>query len=328
MTPPGGGAGRRITFRIPMRRRFRRVDHRSGVLLAGPAGWGEFSPFPDYSAPYTGRWYLAAREAATEGWPPAVRDRVPVNATIPAVGPEDAARIVRDAGCATVKVKVAEPGQRPADDLDRVEAVRDALGPEGRIRVDANAAWDVPTAVRRLRELAAFELEYAEQPVATLEQMAELRRRVPVPLALDEPLRLADDPIAVARRLRPGGTEAADVVVLKVQPMGGVRAALRVADAAGLPAVVSSALETSVGLAAGLALAAALPDLRHACGLGTISLLVGDVVDAPLRPVDGYLDVRRPDVAPELLARWTTSGDEAEDERRRLRDAQRAVEGT
>lgn len=314
-----GDAARAVAFRIPMRTRFRGVTERSGVLIRGAAGWGEFSPFPDYGPQVAARWLDAAREAADHGWPPPLRATVPVNATVPAVGPEEAHRIVAASGCATVKVKVAERGQAEADDLARVEAVRDALGPHGHIRVDANAAWDVDTAARRLRALARFGLEYAEQPVATLEEMAALRRLVDVPLAADESVRTAEDPLRVA------GLEAADIVVLKVQPLGGVRRALQVAEACGLPVVVSSAVETSVGLAAGLALAAALPELPYACGLATQWMLSGDVVRDPLVPVDGALTVRVPAVDERELARWAPSEDEGASLLRRLDQAEEAA---
>jgi o-succinylbenzoate synthase len=294
-----GGVQRLATFRIPLLTRFRRVDERAGVLLAGPAGWGEFSPFPDYGPQTAARWYEAAREAATRPWPQPVRDTIPVNATVPAVDAATAHRIVRESGCATAKVKVAEPGQSLHDDEARCEAVRDALGARGKLRIDANAAWDVDAAQQAVTRLARFDLEYVEQPVATLDDMAALRRRVDVPLAADESVRSAHDPLRVA------GLDAADIVVLKVQPLGGVWPALRVAEACGLPAVVSSAVETSVGLAAGVALAAALPDLPYACGLATARLLAGDVVDDPLVPVDGWLPVRRPTVDEAALATWT-----------------------
>ncbi len=282
-----------------MSTRFRGQTVREGVLLRGPAGWGEFSPFPEYGPRECARWLACAREAAFEGWPEPVRDSVPVNATVPAVGPERAHAIVTASGCATAKVKVAEPGQTLDDDLARVEAVRDALGPSGRLRVDANGAWDVDEAVRRLKLLDRFELEYAEQPCATLDELAAVRRACDVPVAADESIRRAEDPLRVR------AAEAADIAVVKVQPLGGVRAALRVVEACGLPAVVSSAVETSVGLAAGLALAAALPSLPYACGLGTLALLTGDVVDDPLVPVDGRLAVRRPPVDPARLAECT-----------------------
>src|SRR4051794_29855953 len=200
-----------LVFDLPMRVRFRRQVRRSGVLLHGEAGWGEFSPFPDYDASTCARWLAAAREAADDGWPSPVRESVPVNTTVPAVDAHQAHAMVRASGCSTAKVKVAEPGQTLADDIARVEAVRDALGPGGKVRVDANAAWSVDDAATALKALDAFNLEYAEQPVATLEEMAELRRRVDVRLAADESVRTAADPLRVV------GVEAADIVVLKVQ---------------------------------------------------------------------------------------------------------------
>ena len=286
-------------YAIPMRSRFRGIDVREGVLLRGPAGWGEFAPFWDYDPAECRSWLASAREAAFEGWPEPVRDRVPVNVTVPAVGPDRAAEVVRGSGCATAKVKVAEPGQTEADDIARVEAVREALGSAGHVRVDANGAWDVDTAVARLRLLdrAAGGLEYAEQPCASVEDLASVRRRVDVRIAADESIRRAEDPYRVR------DLEAADIAVLKVAPLGGVRAALEVAERIGLPVVVSSALETSVGIAAGVALAAALPELPFACGLATVALLSADVVAEPLLPVDGALPVRTtaPVPDPDLL---------------------------
>ncbi|MET9608239.1 o-succinylbenzoate synthase [Streptomyces sp. NPDC006512] len=283
-------------FSIPMRVRFRGLSRREGCLFQGPAGWGEFSPFAEYGPRESARWLACAREAAYTGWPAPVRTRIPVNASVPAVTPETAHALVAASGCTTAKVKVAEPGQSDACDIARVEAVRDALGATGRVRIDANGAWDVDHAVRILRALDRYDLEYAEQPCATLDDLARLRRRVNVPLAADESIRRAEDPV----RLRVAG--AADLVVLKVQPLGGVRAALAVAEACGLPVVVSSAIETSVGLAAGIALAAALPELPYACGLGTIGLLDADLSDAPLSPRDGWIEVRTPSVSPTRLA--------------------------
>jgi O-succinylbenzoate synthase len=258
------------------------------VLVQGDAGWGEFSPFWDYDPAESAAWWRATREAADVGLPAPVRDRVPVNVTVPAVDAEAAARIVRaSGGCRTAKVKVAEPGQTAAQEADRLAAVRDALGADGAIRIDANGGWDVDTAIDRLRLLdrAAGGLEYVEQPVATVPDLARVRRATHVPVAADESIRRAEDPFAVVR------AEAADVVVLKVQPLGGVRACLDLAEQIGLPVVVSSALESSIGLAAGVALAAALPELPYACGLATAQLLTDDVVARPLLPRDGALDV-------------------------------------
>jgi O-succinylbenzoate synthase len=281
-----------VVWSVPMRTRFRGIDVREGLLLRGAAGWGEWSPFWDYDDAECVPWLRAAREAADVGWPAPLRETVPVNVTVPAVGPERAGRIVAASeGCRTAKVKVAEPGQQEGDDVERVEAVRDALGPDGSIRVDANGAWDVDTAVRmtRLLDRAAGGLEYVEQPCASVEGLAAVRRKVDVPVAADESIRRAEDPLRVAR------LDAADVAVLKVQPLGGVAACLRIAERIGLPVVVSSALETSVGIAAGVALAAALPELPYACGLATLSLLDGDVTSRPLRVVDGALPVTRPE---------------------------------
>jgi O-succinylbenzoate synthase len=236
-------------------------------------------------------------------WPAPLRERVPVNVTVPAVAPERAYEIVAASGCRTAKVKVAEPGQPEAEDVERVAAVRDALdaaGPGGAIRVDANGGWSVEAAQRMLRQLSRYGLEYAEQPCATLPELAALRRLIDIPIAADESIRKAEDPLKV----RAAG--AADIVMVKVQPLGGVRAALRVAQACGLPAVVSSAVDTSVGLAAGVALAAALPELPYACGLATMSLLEGDVTADPLAEAGGRLPVRRPPVDAGALARWET----------------------
>jgi o-succinylbenzoate synthase len=280
-------------FRVPLRLRFRGVTERTGVLLRGPVGWGEFSPFPEYGPRYASRWLAAAREAALEPFPTPVRDRVHVNTTVPAVDAARAHRLAAESGCRTAKVKVGESGQDLATDVERVAAVRDALGPDGRLRVDVNGAWDVETAVLAIGRLdtAAGGLEYVEQPCRTLDELREVRRRVRVPLAADESVRTASDPLRIA------GLDAADLIVIKVQPLGGVHRALEVVDAAGLPAVVSSALETSVGLAAGVALAAALPDLPYDCGLGTATLLGNDVTAEPLLPDGGTLPVRR--VAPD-----------------------------
>ncbi|WP_410618326.1 o-succinylbenzoate synthase [Amycolatopsis sp. cmx-8-4] len=290
-------------YAIPLRNRFRGITVREGVLLPGPAGWGEFCPFADYSDAESLPWLHAAVEASETGWPAPVRDRVEVNTTVPVVGPEKAYELVSASGCRTAKVKVADPRSSLADDCARVEAVRDALGPGGAIRVDANTAWDVDTAVRAIDDLdkAAGGLEYAEQPCPTIDDLAAVRRRVSVRIAADESIRRAEDPLKVAV------AGAADIAVLKVSPLGGVRRALEVAEACGLPCVVSSAVETSVGLAAGLALAGALPELEFACGLGTISLLEGDVCANPLSPVDGYLPVpRRP---PEPTEAYAASAD-------------------
>ena len=292
ITAPGGQPLEAHVYSVPLRTRFRGIDVRDGVLLRGPAGWGEFSPFWDYDDAESRRWWAAAVEAAGRGL---ARRRcataVPVNVTVPAVDAERAHAIVTRVGLPDRQGegRRARPDRRPTTSPGwRPSATRSAR--PGAIRVDANAAWDVDTAAARIaRARPAVGLEYVEQPCASLEDLVALRRRVDVRVAADEAVRRAADPLRVDLR------EACDVVVLKAQPLGGVRAALRVAEAHGLPCVVSSALESSVGIAAGVALAAALPELPFACGLATVALFTGDVTSSPLLPVDGALPVARPE---------------------------------
>ena len=280
-------------FALPLRVPFRGITVREGVLVRGPAGWAEFAPFLDYDDAECVPWWRAAVESATVAWPTPVRTEIPLNATVPVVAPERAAAIVTASGCRTAKVKVADPRTTPAQDADRLAAVRDALGPAGHIRIDANGAWTPDEAITAIGVLgrAAGGLQYVEQPCARLADLAAVRRRVDVPIAADESIRRAADPLRVAV------AGAADIAVIKVAPLGGVRAALAVAQAAALPVVVSSAVDTVVGIAAGLALAAALPDLPYACGLGTASLLTQDVGDPLTGRTAGSLTVaaRPPD---------------------------------
>lgn len=290
-----------------MRVPFRGVLHREALLLRGPAGWGEFSPFLEYDDDEAARWLAAALEAANVGWPQPVRARVPVNATIPAVPAADVASVLaRFPGCTTAKIKVAQAGQSLGDDVDRVAAVREALGHAGKLRVDANGAWSLTDARRALTALAPFDLEYAEQPCASIDDLAALRvalarAGVEVLVAADESVRKAEDPLRVAL------AGAADVVVLKVAPLRGVRPALEIAQACGLPVVVSSALDTSVGIAAGVALAAALPALPYACGLATTALMAGDVVRPSLDGQGGSIPAGPVAADPALLATYAAS---------------------
>lgn len=300
--------------RVPMKHRFRRIDHRDAILLRGPAGWGEFSPFPEYPAEVTHRWLAAALELACASLPEPGREEVEINVTIPVVDPETAAAIAAASGARTAKVKVGDPGTSEEEDLARIAAVAAALGPGGRIRVDVNGSWDLETATARLLRMEGFDLEYAEQPVATVEEMVELRRRVAVPLAADELVRRSADPLRVVAE---GG---ADVVVLKVQPLGGVARTLDLARRAGVPVVVSSALETSVGMYGGL-LAASLLETPVACGLNTVSMLAADITTDPLIAEGGRIRVRRPEPDPELLDRWAADRDTKGDMMRRLRAA-------
>ncbi len=312
---------------IPMRIRFRGVMIREAALTRGPKGWGEFAPFPEYDDRESSRWLAAAIEAGWVGWPAPVRDEIPVNATVPAVPAADVAAILqRYDGCTTAKVKVAERGQTLEDDVDRVAAVRDAMGVHARIRVDANGGWTVPEATDALRRLAAYGLEYAEQPCASVEELASLRvalarNGIDVLVAADESIRRAEDPMQVVRE------EAADVIVVKVAPLGGVRAALVIAQECGLPTVVSSALDTSVGIRAGLALAAALPELPFACGLGTLELMAGDVTSNSLVPQGGSIALRELTIDEDLLDRWKAPEDRQSWWRERVARCHRELTG-
>ncbi|WP_029149534.1 o-succinylbenzoate synthase [Microbacterium indicum] len=282
---------------LPLATRFRGVEHREAALFEGPEGWAEFSPFLEYDDAEAATWLAAAIDFAFSPQPAPHRTEIGVNATLPAVPADRVAEILaRYDGCRTVKVKVAERGQTLDDDVARVAAAREAMGSAGRVRIDANMGWNVDEAERALHALAEFDIEYAEQPCATVEELAEIRRRVRdwgIPIAADESVRKAADPLAVAR------AEAADVLIVKAQPLGGVRRALDIVERAGLPAVVSSAIDTSVGLAQGAHLAACLPGLDHDCGLGTAALLTADVTSDPFLPRSGSIAVRRvdPDLA-------------------------------
>src|SRR6201999_2132645 len=279
---------------LPMRVRFRGITIREVALIDGPAGWGEFGAFLEYEPPEAARWLSAGIEAAYEPPPNAKRDRIPINATVPAVAADQVPDVLaRFPGARTAKVKVAEPGQSLADDVLRVTAVRALVPP---VRVDANGGWSVDEAAAAAKALTADgPLEYIEQPCRTVPELAEVRRRVDVPIAADESIRKADDPLRVVR------AGAADIAVLKVPPLGGVRRLLDIAEQIEIPIVVSSALDSAVGIGHGLLAAAALPQLRHACGLGTGGLFVDDVAE-PAPPIDGYLSVNRVTPDPARLA--------------------------
>ncbi|TCJ28167.1 O-succinylbenzoate synthase [Microbacterium sp. PI-1] len=293
---------------LPLHSRFRGVDVREALLFEGPEGWAEFSPFVEYDDVEASTWLAAAIDFAWRPQPEPLRDRIGVNATVPAIEADRVAELLsRFTGCRTAKVKVAEPGQTLTEDVARVRAVREAMGPEGRIRVDANGAWNVDEAEHAVHALGEYDLEYVEQPCATVPELTELRTRVKymgIPVAADESVRKSSDPLAVAR------AGAADLLVIKAQPLGGITHALQIVTAAGLPVVVSSALDTAIGLSQGAALAAALPTLDYDCGLGTASLFLDDVAD--LRPVDGSIPVGRVTPDAEALSRLAASDERRE----------------
>lgn len=297
-----------VVVSVPLNVRFRGVTHREALLFRGPEGWGEFCPFLEYEPAEASRWLACAIESAWRPDPTPVRDRIPVNATVPAVGPERVPEVLaRSRGeVREVKIKVAERGQSLEEDLARIAAVRRAA-PGAVVKMDANGGWDHDAALAALRAFTEFSPAYVEQPVPTIEGLARLRRAVDreglgVPIAADESVRKESDPLRVAAE------GAADLIVVKAAPLGGPHHALRIIRESGLPAVVSSALETSVGMSAGLALAAALPSLEHGCGLGTASLLAGDLVAEPLIPEDGFLPAGRVEPDPGRLEDWKADG--------------------
>lgn len=331
---------RAVVWDIPLTTPFRGITRRDGVLLHGPGGWGEVAPFWDYGLEASAPWLASGLcQALGNSLLPRYRETISVNVTVPEVGAQDASDLVRASGARTAKVKVSGSSDKRSADLERLEAVRSALGRSGRVRIDVNGAWDLDTARENLplMDRAAGGLEYAEQPCATVYDLADLRRAVDVPIAADESIRLSANPLEIVHR------RAADVAILKVAPLGGVHRALDMAERLGLPAVVSSALDTSVGIMAGATLAFSLPSLSHACGLGTTRLLTQDVAEPSVRPNNGTLrlDAAAPvserllnevKAGPYLTKHWQTrllhlAGALHTRRQREARDPSRAVAG-
>lgn len=277
---------------------------REGMLIEGPQGWGEFSPDPAGSATHAARWLTAAIEPGTVGWPDPVRGRIPIAVVVPALDPSRIHDVIRASGCAAADLTVTAHPDSLAEDIARVRAAREALGAGGALRCDAGGRWDAATAVAAISALdrAAGGLDYVVQPCRTLDDNAAVRGKVEVPVALRaNPEVIATSPRTLA--------EAADLLVLGCGALGGARRALRIAEQCGLVCTVASTGETSIGLSAALALAGALPELPHACGVGTLWQLTGDLV-APARsmsPVDGYLPVAPmpPGPDPDRLRQFT-----------------------
>ncbi|PQZ88700.1 MULTISPECIES: o-succinylbenzoate synthase [unclassified Arthrobacter] len=278
--------------RLPMRVKFRGVTQREALLINGPEGWGEFSAFTEYGPAEASRWLAAGIEAAYQPFPEPLRTSIPVNATLPAVAVKDVGAVLeRYDAPHTIKIKVAEKGQGIEQDLARVAEAR-RLYPQAALRVDANMGWDIAQAIPALKALSEYDLQYAEQPVPGITGLAEVREQLrnagnPLKIAADEAVRKHTDPLEVSR------LGAADLMVIKAQPLGGIGAVLEIAKQAELDVVVSSALDTSVGLAQAAALASALPELPYACGLATGTLFAEDVCAEPLLATAGYLPVRR-----------------------------------
>ena len=293
---------------VPMRVKFRGITTREAVLFEGPAGWGEFAPFPEYPPAEAAAWLAAGIESAFVGLPRPGCGQVPLNGTVPAVAPDRVAAVVgRFPGCETFKIKVAEQGGCLADDVARVNRVR-RLRPGAAIRVDANRGWSIDQAVKAARVLG--EVEYIEQPCRSVAELKELKHRlaglpVKVAIAADESVRRADDPLAVI------AAGAVDAVVLKAAPLGGVRRLVAVAGHAvdaGMSVTVASALDTAVGMTSGLVAASLVPGVRRAAGLGTGRLFAADVADGR-QPVNGRMAVQAVAPDPRRLDRLAAPAD-------------------
>jgi O-succinylbenzoate synthase len=284
---------------LPLKVGFRGLIRREIVLVKGER-WAEFSPFVEYPDPESVNWLKATMEWAFGTLPEPKRKRVGINATLPAISPDQVQEVLRDFGdFRTVKIKVAEKGQSSIEDVARIQRVAD-LYPTVQIRLDANTGWSVSETIEfsRLLQEKKFNIEYLEQPVATIDELSELREKfhnleIDFAIAADESIRKAQDPLELIRR------GAADVLVLKVAPLGGIKPALEIAQASNLGIVVSSALESSIGIQAGLHFAASLENLEFDCGLGTSLLFESDIVDNPLIPEKGFIELR--DVEPSEL---------------------------
>lgn len=298
---------------LPTKTDFRSVKVREVALILGPQGWGEFSPFVEYEPKECVPWLVSAVEAATTVPPAAVRSRIDVNATMPAVnGKEKIAEVLSwFPGCKSVKIKV---GMDLKEDLARISDVCD-LAPGAKIRVDVNGSWSIGKATQAIHAINDIcDLEYVEQPCNSVDELRELKKRVGIPVLIagDEVVRKAEDPMAVDLH------DAIDVILLKVAPLGGIRRSLEIAAHHGKPVVVSSALDSAVGISYGLRLAAALPTLSYACGLGTGALLNSDVATLPI--VDGAMSITP--VVPEqaLIERHSISPDRLDWWRTRVRE--------
>jgi O-succinylbenzoate synthase len=282
---------------IPLRTKFRGLTERELLVFEGPNGWSEWAAFTEYQDEEAATWLHAAIEWGFENLPEPVRKQVSVNAILPAVPTEEVAKVLGRAGkFSTVKIKVADPKQTSADDLARILEVK-RLYPDAKLRLDANGGYTVAQALELIAELEnnSLDLEFFEQPVATIAELAELRIEISklgqkTLVAADESVRRASDPLAVEL------AGAADLLVLKSAPLGGIASALAVANSSKLNICASSAMQSSIGLAAELHFAACLPEVNYDAGLGTGYLFGGDLTADRLIPENGILELRRPEI--------------------------------
>lgn len=290
---------------------FRGLSVREMLIFRGDERIGEFSPFLEYEDREAATWLKSSVRWANDPLPEMFRTLIPINATLPAVPKDQIKSVLQSFGdFESVKIKVAEKHQSFEQDLERIRTVQ-KLYPNAKFRIDANGGYRLEQALELAKLLTGSNLEYLEQPVASVSEMAELRRLIAknylgVKIAADESIRRARDPLEVAR------LGACEIAVIKVAPMGGVDQALRIASQAGLETVVSSALESSIGISQGLALAASLPKLDYSCGLGTMNLMAGDIVKNPLKTKNGFLKFEVPEINPADIEKFRASKDREE----------------
>jgi O-succinylbenzoate synthase len=296
---------------LPTRTNFRSVSKREVALFKGPNGWGEFSPFLEYESDEAAHWLAAGIEAAFGELPPIKREKIEVNATLPAVDTKIDVETILSwyPGTKVVKIKV---GGDLGLDILRIKNTL-AVNPDYRIRLDVNGGWSVKEAesavAQIIEQIGIEQIEYIEQPVATLEELRELN--LPIPVVGDEVIRKSEDPFAIDL------SGAVDILMLKVSPLGGIKRALQIANHHKLPVVVSSALESAIGISHGIRLAASLPELNFACGLATGRLLSKDVSDLPI--IDGYMSVKT--VEPTGLVNYQATPDRVKWWEARIRDS-------
>lgn len=292
---------------LPLRTRFRQIQTREIAIFRG-VRWAEFSPFVEYDDAESSQWLKAALSWANDPLPKLQRTSIGVNATLPAVEKSEIERVLQPFGIfRTIKIKVAERNSELDQDLERIRRVRE-LYPDVRIRLDANGSFTVEQALDVAEKTQDLGLEYFEQPVATVSELKLLReqlndKKIELKIAADESIRKASDPLLVARE------QAADIAVLKMQPLGGIVPALKIAQECGLEIVVSSALESSIGISQGLYLAGALPELTYDCGLATAALLAADVTERPLVAVNGEIRIQEVEPTDALIDKYSVSGE-------------------
>ena len=271
---------------IPVKANFRGINFREIALFEGPAGWSEFSPFIEYSNKESSTWLKAAIEGATKEPPKPIRDQVEINATLPNVKVSEVKDLLAGFnGCNTIKIKIND---FETDQALLIECLKEV--PKAKFRLDVNGGWALEEAIANVQSYEkAFGslIEYIEQPCTDFADLNSLRNSTGIKIAVDESIRkyLAGDLTKIK--------EVADIAIIKWAPTGGFDAALEVIEKIGLPVVISSALDSSVGISHGLSLAEAVPNLYGACGLGTVCLLEGDVTSNPLMPINGIIKNRK-----------------------------------